>query len=59
MKTDAVPLILRSSLLAVRHGFSTRHGGISPAPFNSLNLGGSEDTPENIAENRRIFLHAL
>jgi YfiH family protein len=59
MKTEPVPVILKSSLLPVKHGFSTRHGGISPEPFNSLNLGGSEDTAENIAENRRIFLHAL
>jgi polyphenol oxidase len=59
MKTDAKPLILKSNLLNVRHGFSTRQGGVSPAPFTSLNLGGSEDTPENIAENRRIFLQAL
>lgn len=59
MTTDPQPLWLESPLLAVPHGFSTRHGGISPAPFASLNLGGSEDTPENIAENRHRFLQAL
>lgn len=36
-----------------------RHGGVSPAPFFSLNLGGSEDLPENIAENRRRALGEL
>ena len=39
---------------------STRHGGISPAPFSSLNLGtNTEDSPENVAENRRLFFTAL
>ena len=35
----------------------TRHGGVSPEPHNSLNLGGNiGDTDENIIENkRRIF----
>ncbi len=39
---------------------STRHGGVSPAPFHSLNLGKSTaDQPENVAENRRRFCAAL
>ncbi len=39
---------------------STRHGGISPAPYASLNLGkGTDDAPENVAENRRRFCQAL
>ncbi len=39
---------------------STRHGGISPAPFYSLNLGKSTaDDPANVAENRRRFCAAL
>ena len=35
----------------------TRHGGVSPAPWQSLNLGGSVgDEPARVAENRlRIF----
>jgi polyphenol oxidase len=41
------------------HGFSTRYGGISPPPFDSLNLGGSEDTPENILHNRTIALQSV
>jgi len=36
-----------------------RTGGISPAPFNSLNLAGSEDSEENILENRKIALANL
>lgn len=48
----------------VPHGFSTRIGGISPAPFDSLNLGISrealaKDSVTNIHENYRRFLHAI
>jgi YfiH family protein len=39
------------------NGFSTRGGGTSAMPENSLNLAGfNEDTAENILENRRRFL---
>lgn len=39
---------------------STRHGGISSMPYQSLNLGfNTDDTPENTAENRRLFFTAL
>ncbi len=41
------------------HGFSTREGGISKAPFDSLNLGGSEDEPANIWSNRKKALEDL
>ncbi len=41
------------------HGFSTRHGGVSPKPFDSLNLGGKDDSPENIARNRKLALDEL
>ncbi len=42
------------------NGFSTRMGGVSDFPENSLNLAGyDEDSAENIAENRRRFLSAL
>ncbi|MCF2442813.1 peptidoglycan editing factor PgeF [Dyadobacter sp. CY345] len=41
-------------------GESTRHGGVSLSPYNSLNLGGSTaDNPENIAENNKRFFEAL
>ena len=37
---------LTSPLLrGVRHGFSTRKGGISAPPFDSLNLGISRSAP--------------
>ena len=39
------------------NGFSTRIGGVSDFPKNSLNLAGyDEDSTENITENRRRFL---
>ena len=42
------------------HGFSTRVGGVSPAPWDSLNLGaGCGDQPERVAENFRRFCAAI
>ncbi|HEY8926930.1 MAG TPA: laccase domain-containing protein, partial [Polyangia bacterium] len=40
------------------HGFTTRRGGVSRPPFDSLNLGGRwGDQPDRVAENHRR-LHA-
>jgi polyphenol oxidase len=50
---------LFSDNFKVTHGFSDRHGGTSSGPFSSLNLGGTEDSPENIAANRERALEAL
>lgn len=42
------------------NGFSTRIGGVSAFPENSLNLAGfDEDSAENIFENRRRFLNVF
>ena len=42
------------------NAFSTRGGGVSPYPENSLNLAGfNEDAAENIHENRRRFIELL
>ncbi len=39
---------------------SNRKGGVSKAPFSSLNLGlHTDDKPENILENRKIFFENL
>lgn len=44
----------------VLHGFTTRVGGISGAPFATLNLGrGVGDDPERVAANRRRALEAV
>jgi YfiH family protein len=46
--------------LGFQHGFSTRQGGVSRAPFDSLNLGAARgDDPEHVAENRRRFADAV
>jgi len=51
-----LPIPIRHELLqseTIAHGFFTRNGGVSPAPFQSLNLGlGSSDDPDNIRQNR-------
>lgn len=56
----ASPLLRKAG---VKHAFSTRLGGVSPAPFASLNLGnpkdaGVQDEPANIHENYRRLLEA-
>lgn len=44
----------------IRAAFTDRHGGTSPAPYHSLNLGpGVGDAPEAVAENRRRAAAAL
>lgn len=45
-------LIKTSTVLSdVRHGFSTRIGGVSPAPWDSLNLGvGRGDDMDRVRE---------
>lgn len=44
----------------VAHGFLTRAGGASPAPYDSLNFDArQEDTQENVAENRGRFMAAF
>ena len=52
--------ILTADNIGVTHGFTTRHGGVSEAPFDSLNLGLHRgDKDENVAENRRRLACAL
>jgi len=42
----------------LKHGFSTRHGGVSEGCFSSMNLRlGSSDSEENIKRNFEIFLN--
>ena len=55
-------MLLTSSLLTavpgIRHGFSTRQGGVSRGPFASWNFGGDDDEAAT-KENRRRFCAAL
>ncbi|MSP68191.1 MAG: peptidoglycan editing factor PgeF [Alphaproteobacteria bacterium] len=44
----------------LRHGFFTRHGGVSEGIYRSLNCGlGSSDDPVAVTENRRIAMAKL
>lgn len=45
--------------ISCTHAFTTRWGGLSKSPFNELNLGGLEDEPELILENRKIAFKNL
>lgn len=62
--TISIPPVIRPAIFApftkLVAGQSTRHGGVSPAPWHSLNLGKSTgDDPDNVVENRRRFCAAL
>ena len=47
-------------LSGVHHAFSTRQGGVSAAPWDSLNLRtGCGDAPEALQENYRRFCAAV
>ncbi len=55
--------VLRAGLLTragVRHGFSTRGGGVSEGPFAAMNLARNVgDAPAAVAENHRRFADAV
>jgi polyphenol oxidase len=56
---DGVKILVCQALeeKGFNNGFSTRTGGVSDFPQNSLNLAGyDEDLADNIAENRHRFL---
>ncbi len=47
-------------LASIRHGFFDRSGGVSQGLYATLNGGvGSDDAPENVAENRARMARAL
>ncbi|KQO82206.1 peptidoglycan editing factor PgeF [Rhizobium sp. Leaf262] len=59
MQDETLPLPLQSTLLAsatgrhIRHGFFTRHGGVSGGIYRGLNVGiGSNDDRDAVLENR-------
>lgn len=48
-----------SRIQGIDHGFSTRVGGVSPSPYDSLNLSLTrDDSKENVLRNYRIFFEA-
>ncbi len=59
MESSKVNSWLSSPIISCVHGFSTRHGGVSTSPYDSLNLGGSEDSLENILANRTLALQSF
>ncbi|HXQ36657.1 MAG TPA: peptidoglycan editing factor PgeF [Anaerolineales bacterium] len=62
-----MPLIQHNGLryfqfdtLQTRHAVFTRHGGVSPEPWSSLNVGGTVgDDLERVRENRQLSFYAL
>ena len=62
-----MPLIQHNGLryfqfdtLQTRHAVFTRHGGVSPEPWSSLNVGGTVgDDLERVRENRLLSFRAL
>jgi YfiH family protein len=58
--TPELPLIRWDAPGPYAAAFSTRAGGVSEAPFDTLNLGRlTEDDPEHVAENRLRFCTAV
>ena len=60
MYSEPLPLPITSPLIStveggkVKHGFFTRHGGVSEGIYRGLNVGiGSHDAREAVEENRR------
>lgn len=48
-----------NALEGIVAGFSTRHGGVSTTPFDSLNLGlSTQDQKEKVLENRKRLFEA-
>ena len=57
---DVVQVGALAALAGVSHAFSTRRGGVSHGPYDSLNLGlGVGDEPAAVHENRRRFFGTL
>ena len=57
---NGLPVLTATALQGVRHGFSTRLGGVSQPPLDTLNLGpGRGDDPRALEENYRRFCGAL
>jgi polyphenol oxidase len=56
----SVPLLSWDAPGAYEVAFSTRHGGVSEGPYESLNLGVlTRDGPQNAQENRRRLCEAV
>jgi len=59
-ETNGLNWLTSSQLSGIRHGFSTRKGGVSLPPWDSLNLGvGRGDDPSAVLENYRRFFQVI
>lgn len=61
-ENDAIRYYRFSSLIEanVTHAFFTRHGGVSPKPWDSLNVGGTVgDNPSRVKENYKRALRVI
>ena len=59
IEVNGLPLI-KSSLIPMAHGFTSRRGGVSTGVYSSLNLRENcDDARENVAENYRRVAEAL
>lgn len=58
-KIDSLEYLTFEKLSGIKHGFSTRYGGVSSGCYESLNLAFRDDKKENVIENYRIFCNAL
>lgn len=57
---SSVPAFRFSSLGDLQHAISSRHGGVSPSPFATLNLGLSTgDLEDNVLTNRERLVESL
>lgn len=62
IERNGIPLLQFTGLAklpGVIHAVTTRAGGVSRPPFNSLNLGGDDDDPAAVEENRTLLKKAL
>ncbi|MGF7185053.1 hypothetical protein GGQ84_001139 [Desulfitispora alkaliphila] len=62
-KTGKIECVFAKNLLNfdnITHGFSTRYGGVSQKPYESLNLGiHTPDDNNRVIRNRKIFTESL
>jgi len=59
-RSNGIHYLTFESFADLPHGIFTRRGGVSPAPWDSLNVGGSVgDDPANVRENRERSFNLL
>lgn len=60
MDKNTVTFFKSSPFGAIAHGFFTRWGGVSTAPYNTLNITHRDDAPhDHVQQNKKIAMDAL